>query len=315
MNDAKTALLVDDNDELRMATGEVLEELGYAVTAANRAEAALRLAASSSQGFDLLVSDVYMPGMNGIELTDRLLARQPDLAVLLISSRGGEPEVRRRLVSGDVAFLPKPFSPEELAAKVDESFGRAAERPGRAPLHAAPVPVIERRPAARTPRPWLPKGAALAAGAVVLVLGLGALIRSIELGAPRLPAPGPEGVTRSATIEAVRPLGPVATAPAELVWLPVDGAATYVLSLGAIDGTVLWRAEVKGPPADVPAEVESSLLGAVTYYWSVEARGTDGSLLARSELAPFAIELAGEVVAETSEPMNGGPHPEDRDHE
>ena len=101
MSDFKTALIVDDNDELRIATGEYLEDLGYAVTVANDAEQALRAVpeAVPERGFDLLVSDVYMPGANGIELADRLLARQPALAVLLISSRGGEPEVRRRLAT------------------------------------------------------------------------------------------------------------------------------------------------------------------------------------------------------------------------
>ncbi len=151
MSDLNAALLVDDNDELRGATGECLEEMGYSVIAAADAEEASRSAPGGR--FNLLVSDVYMPGMNGIELADRLLSRQPELAVLLISSRGGEPEVRRRLARGDVAFLAKPFSPEELASKVDEAMDRISARQGDTLSAAVPATAIEDRPAPATTRP------------------------------------------------------------------------------------------------------------------------------------------------------------------
>ncbi len=81
--------------------------------------------------------------INGIELTDRLLAVRPELAVLLISSRGGEPEVRRRLATGDVAFLSKPFSPGELTAKVGEAFNRASQRRSPSPESAVPAERAE----------------------------------------------------------------------------------------------------------------------------------------------------------------------------
>ena len=80
MSQPKTTLLVDDNDELREATREHLEDKGCAVTAAASAEEALRAAESVGENFDLLISDVYMPGMNGVELADRLLEDDPELA-------------------------------------------------------------------------------------------------------------------------------------------------------------------------------------------------------------------------------------------
>lgn len=286
-----TALLVDDNDELRSATQEQLEELGFSVIAAADAEQALRVVQEMSPGkdFDLLVSDVYMPGLNGVELADRLLSRQPELAILLISSRGGESEVRRRLALGDIAFLAKPFASSELTAKVGEAFDRVTERRGGAPSEPSPeVTVPWQGPAPA--RHGLPKWAAQVAAVVLLVLAIGAVVRSLEHGAPPLPAPT-QSPTRSTTIEIVQPLGPLAAAPAELVWLPIDGASSYTVSLRSIDGSALWQTEVTGPTAAVPVDVESGLHRAVTYYWSVEARDAQRRLLGRSELAPFVIEL------------------------
>ena len=298
MSEKKRALLVDDNDELRSSTGEYLKELGYAVTTASGAEEALSI---DDEAFDLLVSDVYMPGMNGIELADRWIPRQPQMAVLLISSRGGEPEVRRRLAQGDVAFLAKPFAPKEFASQVSEAVERASKRLSVASPETVSAPAAQSRREAPAARALWPKAAQMLA-AIALVLGLGALVRSFELGAPPLPAPAPGGATRSLTIEVVHPLGPLAEAPVELGWKPVDGADSYSVGLNAIDGTVLWRAEVARPPADLPAEIESDLQDHVTYYWSVEALDADGKLVGRSELAPFAIEPT---------PSN----PEDRHHE
>ena len=245
---------------------------------------ALQRAEAARESFDLLVSDVYMPGMNGIELADRLLARERALAILLISSRGGEPEIRRRLAPGDVAFLAKPFSPGELVAKVEEASDRAGRRGSDRALAETPAPAGT--------RPGIPRGAIQLAGALALVLGLGAAFSSLELSAPPLPAPIAEGATRSATIEVVAPLGPLAETPGELTWRPIEGARSYALSLRTIDGTALWQAEVAAPPADIPVEVEGAFHRAVTYYWSVEALDADGRILARSELAPFVVELA-----------------------
>ncbi len=282
----KRALLVDDNDELRSSTRESLEELGYAVTTASGAEEALSV---TDEAFDLLVSDIYMPGMTGIELTDRWIRRQPQLAVLLISSRGGESEVRQRLALGDIAFLAKPFSSEELAAQVSEAAERASKRRSIASTETASAPAALPRGEPTASRFRWPMTVQVL-GAIVLVLGLGALVGSFELGAPPLPAPAPGGATRSLTIEVVHPLGPLAEAPVELGWKPVDGVDFYSVGLNAIDGTVLWRAEVARPPVDLPAEIERSLEDHVTYYWSVEALDAEGKLVGRSELAPFAIE-------------------------
>ena len=141
-------LLVDDSDELRQATRELLEEMGHAVSAAPGAEEALAAfgPGGGERRFDVLVTDVFMPGRSGVELADALLARDRALPVVLTTSRGGETEVRRRLAAGDVAFLAKPFSPGELAAAIAEAKRRAAGRPAGGRPSAGRT--LERRPLA-----------------------------------------------------------------------------------------------------------------------------------------------------------------------
>lgn len=128
MDETLTILVVDDNDELLAVAREMLQALGHrAVTAASGARA-LRLLASAGRPIELLVSDVAMPGMDGLELVDRALERAPALPVLLVSSRGERPDLRRRLARGDIAFLPKPFTAAGLEAGLAEARERAARR-------------------------------------------------------------------------------------------------------------------------------------------------------------------------------------------
>lgn len=290
MSGACRVLLVDDSDELREATRELLEEMGHTVSAASRADQAIELftAAGDGSGFDVLVSDVYMPGASGLELTEALLVRDRELAVLLISSRGGEPELRRRLAAGDVAFLAKPFAPEELASAVVEARSRVGER-GQGPTALARHEDVEiRHEAPRRGSRFAVTPAARLAAALVLVLGAGALLPRLELGAPSLPAPGPDVARRSATVSPLAPVGAVAALPSELGWHPVVGAGAYGVRLSGVDGTVLWRAEVDAPRAELPAEIAASLHPAVTYFWNVEAFDAEGRRVASSGPVRFS---------------------------
>src|SRR5581483_10650261 len=78
----KTVLVVEDEPTVLTVLVAALSQAGFTVWKAPNAEAALRLSRASREPVDLLLTDVMMPGMNGAELADRLLAERPGLRVL-----------------------------------------------------------------------------------------------------------------------------------------------------------------------------------------------------------------------------------------
>jgi signal transduction histidine kinase len=107
-----TALLVDDEELVRVITADMLSELGYAVIEAGSGEDALRLFGEGS-GFDLVVTDHLMSGMSGTELVRQLRIGRPDLSALIVS---GYADVEG--VAPDIARLVKPFRQADLAAAI-----------------------------------------------------------------------------------------------------------------------------------------------------------------------------------------------------
>ncbi|WP_260181481.1 ATP-binding protein [Sphingomonas sp. BK580] len=102
-------LLVDDEDVVRVAAAQMLQDLGYEVFEADSGAAATRMVANGWQP-DLLVSDHMMPGMTGTALARQLRALLPGLGVLIVS---GYADVET--LSPDLAHLPKPFRQDDLA--------------------------------------------------------------------------------------------------------------------------------------------------------------------------------------------------------
>jgi CheY-like chemotaxis protein len=110
-------LVVEDEPPLRAVLERILRSAGYHVAGAGSGEEALRLCASAPEPFDLLVTDMVMPGMTGRELAERLRARQPSQRVLFMS--GYSLELLERRAGADVGpLLLKPFTPEDLLAHV-----------------------------------------------------------------------------------------------------------------------------------------------------------------------------------------------------
>ncbi|HEY9595393.1 MAG TPA: ATP-binding protein, partial [Spirochaetia bacterium] len=115
---SERVLLVEDDDSVRGLIVSILARAGYGVTEVRSGEAALR--ASDGGGFDLLVTDVVMPGMDGPEAATRIAKRCPGIGVLFVSGYAeGRIEERRRPWQG-AHFLQKPFTPETLLHKVRE---------------------------------------------------------------------------------------------------------------------------------------------------------------------------------------------------
>lgn len=107
-----TALLVDDEEIVRLSTAEMLSDLGYRVVEAASAEEALSVI-ESGERVNLIVTDHLMPGMTGTDLARAVRARRPDLLVLIIS---GYAEMDG--VAPDLPRLTKPFRRDELAVSL-----------------------------------------------------------------------------------------------------------------------------------------------------------------------------------------------------
>jgi CheY-like chemotaxis protein len=108
-------LIVDDDPEVRIIVAEFLQEFGYEVIQASGGKEALELL-EQTPDVRMLISDIRMPDMSGIELADRATQRQPQLKVILISGYFVSQQVQRR-------FLRKPFRMRELEAAVRAELG------------------------------------------------------------------------------------------------------------------------------------------------------------------------------------------------
>ena len=114
-------LVVDDEPVVRELTVEILSRSGHLPQGVASARLALELLEHES--FDLVVSDVVMPGMTGVELLDELRARHVDVPVVLMTGGSQEPERTSNAVRlGAVGLVYKPFSHDELNAAVTEAL-------------------------------------------------------------------------------------------------------------------------------------------------------------------------------------------------
>ncbi len=112
----ETVLVVDDDDYVRKAAIRALAARGYKVIEASTGQAALR--ALDRTKFDLLLTDVVMPNMDGRELVELATAAHPELKVLYMSGYTDDAVVRHGVSRGDVDLVEKPFRVATLATKV-----------------------------------------------------------------------------------------------------------------------------------------------------------------------------------------------------
>jgi CheY-like chemotaxis protein len=110
-------LVVEDEDRVRALSVEALKELGYSVIEASGPSQALRML-DEGQQVNLLFTDVVMPDMSGRQLADRALGKRPNLKVLYTTAYTRNAIVHNGMLDPGTNLLTKPFSIEELAAKV-----------------------------------------------------------------------------------------------------------------------------------------------------------------------------------------------------
>ncbi|MEW5982558.1 MAG: sigma-54 dependent transcriptional regulator [Acidobacteriota bacterium] len=120
MPDDRRILLVDDDESLRRVTQYTLAEEGYGVlTAADGQEGLERF---QSADIDLVLTDVRMPGMDGMELLARLKAMRPDLPIVMLTAHGTIEAAVEAMQLGAFDYLTKPFSRDQLRASVRKAL-------------------------------------------------------------------------------------------------------------------------------------------------------------------------------------------------
>ena len=117
---AETILLVENESALMDLMRRFLESSGYSLLGAGDGDEALALAMAHPGPIDLLVTDVVMPGMGGVELWEKLRELRPGLPVLFLSGWASDAVVRHRILEGEVPFVQKPFTADQLGRKVHE---------------------------------------------------------------------------------------------------------------------------------------------------------------------------------------------------
>ena len=111
-------LVVDDEESIRDLCARVLGRAGYSVSTAPNGEDAVALL--TREAFALVISDIRMPGISGLEVLERAKATYPEIRVVLITGFGTPQMLTRAQQSGADRILTKPFNPMELLAAVRE---------------------------------------------------------------------------------------------------------------------------------------------------------------------------------------------------
>ena len=276
--EAERLLLVDDEEIVRVALARYLTRRGYLVDAVSTGAEALAQASRGGR-YALVLCDVRMPGMSGLELVPRIRAIDPDVAVVMLSALNDRPSASEAMGLGAMDYLTKPVDLDALA----DALGRASRR-RRLAVEQRNVERLLQAESARLARLHAHDLETLADGAIH------ALCRVVDL----LEAREPGGAGRARQLAAVA--GAVATAiglPASRVW-QVRGAG-HLATLGGLVAAPGSPGRAAGPLALDILSGLTSLPDLVEAVRDQEERW-DGSGGPRG-LRGDAISLGGRVLA------------------
>lgn len=152
MTATRKILVVDDDPVVSKSIGRVLGSKGYAVIAARNGEEAL--SKLDGEHYDVVFTDIKMPGMNGLEVAERVKASQPWLPVVIVTGYGTDAYEARAAAAGVSGFLRKPLSPEMIEGSTAKALmeGEASKS-----IEAGAELSVEQAEVAPAPAPEIAK--------------------------------------------------------------------------------------------------------------------------------------------------------------
>lgn len=129
----KRIMIVEDEAAIREFEAINLKRVGYTVVEAGSAEEALQIFDNDTEGFDIALLDISMPGMDGFTLCKELRRRTETLGIIMLTARTQEMDKITGLMNGADDYITKPFSPTELLARVDSLYRRVEMYAPKAP--------------------------------------------------------------------------------------------------------------------------------------------------------------------------------------
>ncbi len=118
-------LVADDEKSIRLTVSQALSTQGYDVSTAVDGSTAINQLRNNPA--DLLLLDIQMPGMDGIEVLQKAIAQQPSLKVVMVSAHGSVDNAVEAMKLGAIDYLQKPFTPSELRELVSRVLAQGAE--------------------------------------------------------------------------------------------------------------------------------------------------------------------------------------------
>jgi CheY-like chemotaxis protein len=140
MNALRKVLVVDDDPAVRKSIDRVLTGKGYAVITAENGEEAMRKL--NEEKYDLVYTDIRMPGMSGLEVAEQVKARRPWTPVVIITGYGTDAAEARAKAAGVSSFVHKPLSPEMIEGSARDALAAPAAQVLALPA-AAEAPLAE----------------------------------------------------------------------------------------------------------------------------------------------------------------------------
>lgn len=179
MSALRKVLVVDDDPVVGQSFKRVLSGKGYAViTAEDGYDALAKLQAGN---YDVVFTDLRMPGMNGLDVAEQIKARQPWTPVVIVTGYGSRRSEERARAAGVSDFLHKPLSPEMIEDSTQRALSQAAPPVVARPEAQAPVAAVRTEPEAAK-RPSLLKNMALFLVAPFVGLVYAVLLPFVGLG-------------------------------------------------------------------------------------------------------------------------------------